>query len=77
MTLQPAYRPEPGFQPSVVCLDRVVRILLDSVQGRGDQLVEDPPVTVRAVGGDLDRDRPGAQRPGDEVPGGRQITPCR
>jgi len=32
VTLQAAHRPEPGFQPPVVCLDRVVRIPPDGVQ---------------------------------------------
>src|SRR5258708_16755569 len=26
-TLQPAHRPQPGFQPSVACLDQVVRLV--------------------------------------------------
>jgi hypothetical protein len=34
------HRPEPGLQSPVVCLDRVVRVLLDSVEGRGNQFVE-------------------------------------
>src|SRR5260370_36034469 len=33
VTLQPAHRPEPGLQPPVVCLDRVVRIVPGGVQG--------------------------------------------
>src|SRR5208283_6151264 len=41
---QSAHRPEPGFQPSVICLDRVVRVLPDGLHRRGDQLVEDPRV---------------------------------
>lgn len=32
MPLQAPHRPEPGFQPSVICLDRVIRILLNDVQ---------------------------------------------
>jgi hypothetical protein len=59
----------------VICLDRVVPVLLDGVQGRGDQLVEDPRVDRRAVGRDLDRDRARSQRPGEEAPRGRQVTP--
>jgi hypothetical protein len=41
VALQAAHRPEAGFQPSVIGFDRVVRVLLHDVQGRGDQLVED------------------------------------
>jgi hypothetical protein len=51
---------------SVICLDRVVRVLLDGVQGRRDQLIEHPRVDVRAVGGDLDRNRASLQRPGEK-----------
>jgi hypothetical protein len=40
-TLQAAHRPQPCLQPPVVRLDRVVRVPLNSVQGRGNQLVED------------------------------------
>jgi hypothetical protein len=68
VALQAARRPESGFQPLVVCLDRVVLILPGEVQRRGDQCVEHPRVGLRTVGRDLDRDRPGAQRTGEEAP---------
>jgi hypothetical protein len=45
------------------------------VQRRGDQLAGDPRVDGRAVGRDLGRDCAPAQRPGEEAPGGRQVTP--
>src|SRR6266516_1174950 len=77
MLFQAPHGPEPGLEPSVICLDRVVRVLLDDVQRRGYQLVEDPRVDRRAVGRDLGRDRAGAQRPGEEAPRGRQVTPPR
>jgi hypothetical protein len=81
VAFQAAHRPEPGFQPPVVGLDRVVRVLLDGVQRRGDQLVDDAGVNGRAVGRDLGRDRAGAQRPAEEAPRGRQVAfgwqPCR
>jgi hypothetical protein len=32
VALQAAHRPQPGFQPPVIGLDRVVRIPLDSVE---------------------------------------------
>jgi hypothetical protein len=32
VTLQPAHRPEPSFQPPVICFDRVVRVALDGMQ---------------------------------------------
>jgi hypothetical protein len=62
MPLQAPHRPEPGFQPSVICLDRVIRILLNDVQRRGNQLVEDLRVNRSAVGRGLDRDGSGSQR---------------
>ena len=43
-TFQPAHRPQPGFEPAVITLDRVVRILPSDVQGGRQQLVEDPRV---------------------------------
>jgi hypothetical protein len=77
MPFQAAHRLEPGLEPSLVCLDRVVRVLLDGVQRRADQLVDDPRVGGRAVGGDFGRDRARAQRPGEEAPGCRQVTARR
>jgi hypothetical protein len=38
----PAHRPQPRFQPPVIGLDRVVRVPLDGMQRRGDQLIQDP-----------------------------------
>ena len=61
----------------MICLDRVVRVLLDCVQGRGDQLVEHSGVGGSTVSGDLGRDCAGAQRPGEETPGSGQVTPGR
>jgi hypothetical protein len=77
MPFQAEHRPEPGLQPSVVCLDRDVRVLPDDVRRRGDQLVKHPQVDRRAVDRDLGRERPGAQRPGEEAPRSRQVTPRR
>jgi hypothetical protein len=57
VTLQAAHRPQPCFQPPVVCLGRVVRMLLNGVHGWGNQLVEHPRVTRGAVGRDRDGDR--------------------
>ena len=63
VAFQSAHRPLPGLEPPVVRLDRVVRVLLNDVQRRGDQLIEHPRIHGRAIGRDLDRDRAGAQRP--------------
>ena len=70
---QAPHRPGPGFQPPVICLDQVVRVLLQGVQRQG-QLVEDPRVDRGTVSGDLGRGRAGAQRPGKEAPGARQVA---
>ena len=35
VALQAAHRPRPGLQPPGICLDGVVRVLLDGVQGGG------------------------------------------
>jgi hypothetical protein len=59
----------------VICLNGVIRVLLNSVQSGRDELIKDPRIDRREVGGDLDRDRAGAQRPEEEPPGGRQVTP--
>jgi hypothetical protein len=59
----------------VICFDRVVRVLLEGMQGRGDQLVEDQRVDVRPVGRDLHRDRAGLHRSDKEASCGRQVTP--
>jgi hypothetical protein len=74
MPFQAPHRPEPGLQPPVICLDRVVRVLLHGVQRRGDQLVEDPWVDRGTVGGDLSRDHARAQRGGKEAPRSRQVA---
>jgi hypothetical protein len=64
VTFQPAHRPQPGFQPPVVCLDGIVRVPLNGMQGRGNQLVQYSRVDGRAVGGDLGRNGTDSQRPG-------------
>ena len=33
VALQAAHRPEPGLQPAVICLDRIIGVLLHGVQG--------------------------------------------
>jgi hypothetical protein len=58
---QSAHRPQPRLQSAMVGFDRVVRVPLDGMQCRGDQLIEDPRIGRGPVGGDLGRD--GARRP--------------
>ena len=74
VTLQAAHRPEPGLQPPVISLDRIVRVPLHGVQRGGDQLIEDPRIDRGPVGGDLGGDRAGAQGAGEEPPGCGQVT---
>jgi hypothetical protein len=50
------------------------RVLLDSVQGRGDQLIEDLRIGRGAVGGGFGRDRARSQRAGEEPLGDRQVA---
>ena len=75
--LQPTHRSEPGLQPSVVSLERVVAVDLRVMEGRRQQLVEDSRVDPIPVGGDLDGRDPGpADRPLEE-PACRLGVPAR
>jgi hypothetical protein len=73
--LETAHRSESGFESTMIGFDRVVRVPLDAVQRVRDQLVQDTWVGWGAVGRHLHRDGSGAQRAGQEHPGGGQITP--
>jgi hypothetical protein len=53
--VQPADRPQPAFQPPEISLHAIVGVPLSGMQRRGDQLIEDPQVSRRPVGGDLGR----------------------
>jgi hypothetical protein len=53
-----AHRPEPGFEPAMICLDGVVGVLLGHVQRCRGEFVEDPQVCRRLVGSDLGWRRP-------------------
>src|SRR6266545_2405159 len=55
ITLQSPHRSESSLQPSVVCLDGIVRVDLRFMEGRREHLVQDPGVEAVPVGGDLDR----------------------
>ena len=58
----------------MVSLDRSIRVLLEVVGARGDHLVQYPRGDRGAVGRDFGWDWARPQRPGKEVPGGRQIA---
>jgi hypothetical protein len=64
VTFQAAHRSQPGLQAPVVSLDRIIRVLLEGVQRRRDQLVQYPRVDRGAVSRDFDWDRARTQRPG-------------
>jgi hypothetical protein len=53
----------------VVSVDPIIRVLLEGLQRRGDQLVQDPRVDRGAVSRDFDWDRARTQSPGKEAPG--------
>jgi hypothetical protein len=38
--VEPAHRPQSGFQATMICFDRIVRVLLGGMTGGGQQLVE-------------------------------------
>jgi len=69
VAFQAAHRPQPRLQPAMAGLDGVVRVALDGMQRRGDQLAQDPRTGRGTAGGDLGRDRARAQRPSEEPPG--------
>ena len=60
IALQPSHRSKSGLEASVVGLERVVRIDLGAMEGRREQLVEDPGVDPVPVGCDLYGAHPGA-----------------
>jgi len=73
VAFQAAHRPQPRLQPAMVGLDGVVRVALDGMQRRRNQLARDPLIGRGLVGGDLGRDGAAAQRPGEEPPGRGQV----
>jgi len=75
--LEATHRSKPGFEPTMVGFDRVVRILLGVVHGGRDEFVEGPRIGRCPVCDYLHRHRPGGQRPGEERPRGTQIAPGR
>jgi hypothetical protein len=74
---QPAHRAKPRFEPTVVGFHRVIRVLLKEVPSAGQQIVDNPRVNRRSVGGDLHRGWPESLRAGEECPCGRTITAFR
>jgi hypothetical protein len=57
----------------MICFDRVVRILLGDVAGRGQQLIEHPRIRSRPVGVHVGRVWAVVERAGEEPASGREI----
>jgi hypothetical protein len=64
--LDTAHRSEPGLEPAVIGFHENVRVPLEDVPRTGHELVDDPRVGRRTVGGDLDRSRPAVERASEE-----------
>jgi len=77
VSLQSAHRSKSCFEPSVVSLQRVVRMDLRLVEGRRQQLIEHPGVVPVPVGGDLHGRDPGPPDRSLEEPAGCLGVPAR
>jgi hypothetical protein len=53
VAFESAHRAQPGFEPAVVSLDWIVRVLLDAVHGLRQQIIQHPWVARGPVGRDL------------------------
>jgi hypothetical protein len=73
VAFESAHRAQPGFEPVVVSLDWIVRVLLDGVHGLRQQLIQHPRVARRPVGRDLYRRRAYLERLDEERPRRGQI----
>jgi hypothetical protein len=66
-----AHRPQPGLQPAMIGLDRMIRVLLPTVAGGGQQLIEHPWIRGSPVGAHLGRVWAVCERAGGEPACGR------
>src|SRR5436305_1975727 len=57
VAFEAAHRPQSGFEPTVVCLDRIIAVLMHSVQGLRQEFLQDARVARGPIGGDLERHR--------------------
>src|SRR5947209_7425866 len=71
---QAAHGSQPGLQFAVIGFDHIIRILLEDMQGGGQQLIEYPEVGRRLVGGHLGWVWAVLECLGEEPTGGRQIS---
>jgi hypothetical protein len=72
--LNPLHRSQSCFEAAVIRLHSVVRVLPELVPRGRRELVDDPRVDRRPVGGDLDRSRTTLQRAGEERPRRRGVA---
>jgi len=66
---------KPGLEAPMISFDSVVRVLSGVVKCGWQELRNDPDQSVGPVGGDLDRLAMGADRIGEELRGGLQVSP--
>ena len=66
VAFEAAHRSEPGFEPTVVAFDAVVRVLLGVVERGGHESFDRGPQRRSPVGHDLDRLAMRAERSGEE-----------
>ncbi len=78
VSLQSSHGSKPGFEPSMVGLERVVCMDLGVMERGREQLVEDPGVDPVPVGGDLHGCGPSSiERPREEPAGGFGVAARR
>ena len=70
-------QPQPRLQPTMIRFNWIIRILLDDMQGGRQQLIEQPQVGWRPVGGHLHRLRSPLQCLSEEATRGCQIPLLR
>jgi len=67
------HRSEPGLEPTMICFDGVVRVLLGEVAGRAQQLIEHPRVRRRPIGAHLGGAWTVLEGTDEKLASGRQI----
>ena len=70
---QPAHGVESRLEPTVICLNRIIPVLLDDVALGGQHVVEHARVSRGSVGAHLDRARAVCQGAGEEPASSREI----
>ena len=65
-SLEAPNRAKPGFEPAMVSLNRIVRVLLSDMKSTRDELVEDPGLDRPPIRGDFNGDCSTAECPAEE-----------